>query len=545
MAKIEELKSHIATGERLFHTDCVSLRYFIGKVYENLPEKYSLFIWKPYSVRCKKYFLEGEDNQGMCRSWNKKNSRTFTHVNLVEMLEHTIENATQRGAIPDYESTFPSKSVIVLVNPASGLNDPLFTVKLQECSSYLSHINYDLNIIVYTDVPARNTFLQNHSVELITGHPSDTEISDQLNKRADTLSRQRREKTLNLPKNHGKFLFEDDSKYTIKEALKGLQPEQIDSVIDWGILNGGGIQEITDHANEIRARAVQQSELLSFLPPNKQSDPRFIGGFQNFLEYMQECSVCFSEKARELNLDPPKGVVLLGLPGTGKSMAAEALGKVLNKPVLMLDMSSAFGSLVGESESRIRTALKQVEAFGSAILVIDEADKALAGATGHVGDSGTTRRVLGTLLTWLQSHDSETFVVLTMNDPTVVPPEFLRAGRFDKIFYSDLPRDADRKYIIQMQFAKRGIEDFDLTKDQWHWVLEATYEFTGAELEEVVKESQRLAFQTRQDNRPTFQELYEKAQAVIPMARFDKERIEAIRTWCKDRATPVFKTVKK
>ena len=541
MAKIEELRDHIQTGERLFHTDCTSLRYFIGKIYKNIPEGYSLFIWKPYSIRCKMCYLEGEENQAQCKMWNKRNDKTYSHVNLVEMLERTIEYANIKNKIPDYENTFPRRSVIVIINPGGALNDTLFTTKLQECSSYLSHINYDLNIIIYTDVPARNTFLQNHSIELITGHPGDQEITDQLKVRADSLAKQRREKTVKLPKNHGDFLFDDTAKYTIREALKGLQPENIDSVIDWGIINGKGIQEIVDHTNEMRARTVQQSELLSFLPPNKQSDPRFIGGFQNFLEYMQECSVCFSEKARELNLDPPKGVVLLGLPGTGKSMAAEALGKVLNKPVLMLDMSSAFGSLVGESESRIRTALKQVEAFGSAILVIDEADKALAGATGHVGDSGTTRRVLGTLLSWLQSHDSETFVVLTMNDPTTVPPEFLRAGRFDRIFYSDLPRDADRKYIIQMQFAKRGIENFDLTQDQWHRLIEATYEFTGAELEEIVKESQRVAFQTRQGNIPTFQELYDKALNLVPMARFDKERIEAIRSWCRDRATPVCK----
>ena len=544
MAKISDLKERIRTGERLFHTDCLSLRYFMGKIYENLPEKHSLFIWKPYSIKCVQFYLDGEVCPGLMRNWNENHRKTCAYGNLVELIDRTIEEVTQNNARHsiDYQTIFPPNSVIVMLNPQQSFQDAYATTKFQEVASYLSHINYGITLIMYSDTPFKTDFLRNHSTELTTGYPDDTDILRRLEGRADALSKQRREKTIDLPKGYGDFLFDDDAKHKIKEALRGLLPEPIDSVIDWAILNGADVPGIIDRANSVRGNTIQQSELLSLLPPSRQVNPRYIGGFQNFLEYMEECSVCFGEKAREVGLDAPKGVVLLGLPGTGKSMAAEALGQVLHKPVLIMDMSAAFGSLVGESESRIRTALKQVESFGPSILVIDEADKALAGATGSVGDSGTTRRVLGTLLSWLQSHDSETFVVLTMNDPTTVPPEFLRAGRFDKIFYTDLPKPSDREYIIRAQFARRGIEDFDLTKAQWHHMEEATYEFTGAELEEVVKESQRLAFRTRGEMRPTYEELYDKALNLVPMARFDKERIAAIRDWCRDRATPVCNT---
>lgn len=529
MPNIKELNEYVLTGHRLFYTDYDSLWHFRNQAESVLPKGYSLFIWTPYKLKCIRYCRNGSASRELRSRFNDKNTQDLDFGELLKMAKNVVLRDLEQ--LPrDPENTIPKNSIILCINSDSDLKSPATRTDLQEITSYPAYANYGIHFIMYSDNPITDRFLTQHGIELKTPAMSTEALKNHIKERAKAEA------------GRPSFLNNPDIVSKLVESLQGMTPEIVDSVVDWGIAfhrETDDAKVLTNHADKMQARIIKQSEMLSFLPVEEQIDPKFIGGFSAFLNYMQESAIGFSAKARELHLDPPKGVVLLGLPGTGKTMAAKALGNVLNLRTVVLDMSSAFGSLVGESESRIRKALKQVEDFGRCILLIDEADKALAGATGSIGDSGTTRRVLGTLLSWLQEQRSEIFVVLTMNDATVVPPEFLRAGRFDKIFYSDLPEGDSRKDIIRMQFARRGITDFELLESQWESLVHATRDFTGAELEEVVKESQRLAFQVRGKSRPTFEEIYSKAKGRVPMARFDKERIDIIRKFCEERATPV------
>lgn len=542
MNNLEEL---LKTRWRLITTSCNSLRFFETIMEREAPSDWSIFKWEPMSLNCIRYVSQAKNeptvvSDSMRAVWNKKheaiNKEGVDVETVFDLVQRSITLAeSEREGRKDY--VIPPKSLILLVNPLEEFTSPILRTKFQKVTSYPGFGNYQVAFVVYSDNPITNRFLLQHGIGYDLPPWSEKEIQEYL---------ENIKTSIGTVKSKTMFISQKPVIDGLVPSLMGMTPDVAEHVIKYGFLKHIDATEptpITDYADRVQARIISQSDMLSFLPVEKQINPKFIGGFDNFLEFMQESAIGFSPEARKLNLEPPRGVVLLGLPGTGKSMAAKALGHILSLRTVIMDMSSAFGSLVGESESKIRKALQQVEAFGRCVLLIDEADKAFAGATGAVGDSGTTRRVLGTLLTWLQEQRKEIYVVLTMNSIETIPPEFLRAGRFDKVFYTDLPDEEDRINILQLQFARRGIEDLDLTDKEWQRLADATEDFTGAELEEVVRESQRLAFKDRKDSRPTFDDIYAKAISRVPMAKFDKERIQAIRNFCHDRATPVSKRV--
>lgn len=242
-----------------------------------------------------------------------------------------------------------------------------------------------------------------------------------------------------------------------------------------------------------------------------------------------------------MQIDYPKGVVLIGVPGTGKSYVAAAVSRLLGLPGYIMDIGSVFGSLVGESEQRMRDAIRQIEAQQGCVLLLDEADKAFGGATDSQGDSGVTRRIFGQLLTWLSNKKDRTFVIMTLNRTTGIPPEFLRAGRFDAVWYTDLPTETERQQILQIHFKKRGVtaDQLCLTEDQWAMLAEQTQSFVGAELEQLVVESRYLSFERRASAVPTFEEIIEAKAAIIPIATLEKEKIDEIREFCQNRARNV------
>jgi len=218
----------------------------------------------------------------------------------------------------------------------------------------------------------------------------------------------------------------------------------------------------------------------------------------------------------------------------GKSIA-----RLLGLPLVILDFASVFVSLVGESERKLRDALRTVTALGGCVLLIDEADKAFGGAVDGNGDSGVTRRLFGQLLTWLTEKDDRTFVVLTMNRTRGIPPELLRKGRFDEVFYTDLPDEYERRAILSIHLGNRGIEPAIYNDKHWAELIRHTNEFVGSELEEVVKSARFLAFQGHGDGIPKFEELVAAITSTPPIARLDAENIKSIREFCKSRARPV------
>jgi SpoVK/Ycf46/Vps4 family AAA+-type ATPase len=328
----------------------------------------------------------------------------------------------------------------------------------------------------------------------------------------------------------------------IVACLRGLTSSEAENALARCVVKHGGFtEEILGTIKDEKASIIKKSEVLTYIPETSQVDRSAIGGFEQFLDFVDRRKLSYAPEARTVGLDFPKGVVLLGPPGTGKSLVGKAACKLLGLPGYIMDIGAVFGSLVGESEQRMREALKQVEAQQGCVLLLDEADKAFGGAADSQGDSGVTRRVFGQLLTWLAEKQDSTFVIMTMNRTRGIPPEFLRPGRFDAIFYTDLPQEREREDILKIHFRNRGVnpEELELGKPEWNEIIKKTKDFTGAELEEAVRESRYISYEARRSGAPSFAELTQAVSGIIPLSTLDAEGISSIREFCKGRAKPV------
>jgi SpoVK/Ycf46/Vps4 family AAA+-type ATPase len=238
-----------------------------------------------------------------------------------------------------------------------------------------------------------------------------------------------------------------------------------------------------------------------------------------------------SERARDMGIDPPRGILLTGVPGCGKSLVAKTLAATWKRPLLLLDPGRIYRKYVGESEQRLESALHTAEAMAPAVLWIDEIEKGFA--SGGEADGGVSERLLGTFLRWMQDRPDGAFLVATANEVAVLPPEFLRKGRFDEVFFVDLPGPEARQAVFRIQLAARGHDPagFDLAR-----LAAATEGFSGAEIEAVVVGALYRAFAASADL--TTDDLAAEAAAVIPLSVARAEEIATLRAWASERTVP-------
>lgn len=257
-----------------------------------------------------------------------------------------------------------------------------------------------------------------------------------------------------------------------------------------------------------------------------------IGGLENLKVWLAKRSQAFSREAREFGLPEPKGILLVGIPGCGKSLTAKAISALWQLPLLKLDVGKVFSSLVGSSEENVRRAIATAESIAPSILWLDELEKGFSGmGSSGTSDGGTSARVFGTFLTWLQEKTSAVFVVATSNNISQLPPELLRKGRFDEIFSIDLPNREEREAIFSIHLAKRRRDPKGYNLDS---LSKLTRGFSGSEIEEVVISALYDAFDQRTD---ISQELLEaSAGHLIPLSQTMEEEITKMREWAKLRA---------
>ncbi|MDA3837847.1 MAG: AAA family ATPase [Candidatus Delongbacteria bacterium] len=252
-----------------------------------------------------------------------------------------------------------------------------------------------------------------------------------------------------------------------------------------------------------------------------------VGGLDNLKAWLKLRSKALSNEAQEYGLSQPKGLLLLGVQGTGKSLTAKAVSSLWKLPLLKLDIGRVFGSLVGESESRIRQAIHTAETISPCILWVDEIDKAFAGMQGAQGDSGTSARVFGTLITWMQEKTKPVFMVATANDVSKLPPEILRKGRFDEIFFVDLPNKRERSEIFKIHIGMTGR---DMKNYEIPDLVERSEGYTGAEIEQAIKDAMYIAF--ADDEREfTTEDIIKAIQETVPLSQLMEEPIKALRDW--------------
>ena len=257
-----------------------------------------------------------------------------------------------------------------------------------------------------------------------------------------------------------------------------------------------------------------------------------IGGLEILKQWLTKRRHAFSSKARDFGLPLPKGILLIGVPGTGKSLTAKAVGKLWEMPLLRLDVGKVFAGLVGSSEENIRQVIHTAEAIAPAILWIDEIEKGFSGTgSSNMSDGGTTSRVFGSFITWLQEKRSPVFVIATANNVTALPPELLRKGRFDEIFFCDLPAAEDRRQIFDIHIRKKARDPsgFDIDK-----LVAATGDYSGAEVEQAVVAALYDAFDAGGDL--TTEGLLAALGEIVPLAVTMREQIEGMREWARTRA---------
>lgn len=285
--------------------------------------------------------------------------------------------------------------------------------------------------------------------------------------------------------------------YKLVMSLKGLSQMEIDNILALAISEDGALTySDLPLILEQKQQMVKKSGILEMVRVKETMAD--IGGLENLKAWLLRKAGIFRQikKAREFGVDIPKGVLIAGMPGCGKSLTAKAAAKAFEVPLLRLDMGRLMGKYVGESEGNMRRAIKITEASSPCVLWIDELEKAFAGVGSSGGGSEVTTRLFGNFLTWMQEKDSLAFVVATANKIDALPPELLRKGRFDETFYVDLPNKTERKKILEIHIKKRRGQD--LSRIDFNKLVDKTEGYCGADLEGIVREAIEAAFEKKQ-----------------------------------------------
>ncbi|MEM6713946.1 MAG: AAA family ATPase [Cyanobacteria bacterium P01_D01_bin.6] len=312
---------------------------------------------------------------------------------------------------------------------------------------------------------------------------------------------------------------------TLVQSCQGLSIERIRRVLARGLAAQGTFRaDDIDLVLEEKRQTIRQTQILDFYPAKEQISE--IGGLDNLKDWLLRRGNSFSEKARQYGLPYPRGLLLVGIQGTGKSLTAKAIAHHWHLPLLRLDVGRLFAGLIGESESRTRQMIQISEALAPCILWIDEIDKAFAGVDGR-GDSGTSSRVFGTFITWMAEKTSPVFVVATANNIQALPPELLRRGRFDEIFFVGLPTQEERKAIYEVHLSRlraHNLQNYNLERLAYE-----TPNFSGAEIEQAIIEAMHIGFS--QDRDFNTDDILEAASQIVPLARTAQEQVEALQAW--------------
>lgn len=282
-----------------------------------------------------------------------------------------------------------------------------------------------------------------------------------------------------------------------------------------------------------KEQIIRKSGILDYFPKNE--DLKDVGGMEVLKNWLFKRQKAYEKKARDFGLQEPKGLLLLGVPGCGKSLTAKTIASFWNMPLLRLDIGKVFQGLVGSSEDNIRKAIATAEAVAPCVLWIDEIEKGLSGVqSSGATDGGVTSRIFSTILTWMQEKTSPVFVVATANNINLLPPELLRKGRFDEIFFVDLPNEEERRKIFEIHLRKKNqnVQTFPL-----EMLSKKTNGFNGAEIEECIKEAMFAAYVDNPE-KPKLEAKYlmDAINKMVPLSTTMKEQISALRQWASTRA---------
>lgn len=436
------------------------------------------------------------------RGWSDSNS---AKGNPMQALERVVKASPETGAI------FVMKDLGTLIAP--GANGQISSGQLpivREIKNLAREIARDRRmLVILSDQLRLPAELREETTVVDFALPSIEEISELVDRLVGN-----------------KIKLAGEAREQLLKACQGLTRCRIARVLAKCLAQSGKVDETSiDAVIEEKRQTIRETGILEFIP--HQSGLESVGGLENLKSWVKMRSHSFSDKAREYGLPSPKGLLLAGIQGTGKSLSAKTIAAEWKLPLLRLDVGRLFGGIVGESESRVRQVTKLAEAIAPVILFIDEIDKAFANITsGGDGDSGTSQRVFGTLLTWMQEKTAPVFVVMTANRPEVLPAELIRKGRIDEIFWVDLPSQTEREQIFQVHLkrVRSDRKNFD-----FKFLASRSKDFSGAEIEQVIYEGMQQGFSRGEEFCQG--DLLDSIADCVPLAQIAQPQIEALKGW--------------
>ena len=394
-----------------------------------------------------------------------KTKSPMQECNLEQFLKLTMDDG------------FEHDTFLVLKDIHGELNNPKIIALLKKIAeNNLYNDDYNATIFIISEITVIPRELENYITVFDIPLPVLNEIQALIREFIDDLE----------------IAVEEDIINDIALSFKGLNEFQIKQILNLAYQDGGCIDK-DDKLLILKEKEqfIKKSGMLEIVPFSETVDD--IGGLENLKKWLARKAKIFAnlDKAIKFGVDIPKGIMIIGMPGCGKSLTAKATASLFEIPLVRLDVGRLLGKYVGESEENMRKALKLSEAISPCVLWIDEIEKAFAGVGGDGGASDVTTRLFGQFLTWMQEKENTVFIVATANDISRMPPEFLRKGRFDELFFVDLPNGEERRKILDIHLKKRkkwnkSIDSIALIKE--------TEGFNGADLEAVVKDTIEMAF---------------------------------------------------
>ena len=432
----------------------------------------------------------------------------------------SVGNTHEAIGVLKHIAEMTGDAIYLLKDLAPHLTKPETSRALRELAQKLTHTH---SAIVLTGEPIElPRDLETLTVRFQLELPDESERRDAIRRVVDAM-KARQPVQVDLSR---------DDVYQLIQALSGLTLQQSRRVIAQAILEDGKLSPLDiNRVIRWKGEIIEQGGILEFFPLE---DNHFeLGGFARLKEWLGDARVGFTPEARALNLQPPKGVLFVGVQGCGKSLAAKFIAREWQLPLLKLDAGRLYEKYVGESEKNFRRATTVAEAMAPVVLWIDEIEKAFASGTSADADGGLSQRLFASFLTWLQEKKEGVFVVGAANDLNRMPPELLRKGRFDEIFFVDLPSRDERKNIfaIHLRSRKQDVTRFDLDR-----LADASEERSGAEIEQAVIAS---LYRALHNKRPlTTESLLESMHMTVPLSVSRREDIHRLRAFAEGRFTP-------
>jgi len=456
------------------------------------------------------------------------------------LIKHTDEGQ-EKVTINDYKSPIEALSYIEnynkpaililkdihsLLGAKGGRTDYDLIRKIRDVAGSLKNAAFSKNVVITAPILLLPDDLQKDITVVDFNLPTLDELKNLLNEMVKA--------------NEGTGLLIDlneNSKEKLCKAAQGLTLQEAENAFARAMITKGQLTENElDIILEEKCQVIKKTGILEFVNTDINIDD--VGGLENLKKWLAKRNNSWLGKAqKDYNLPAPKGILITGIAGCGKSMTAKAMSAMWQLPLLRLDVGRIFSGLVGSSEENMRKAVKTAEAVAPSILWIDEIEKGFGGSGGEM-DGGTTTRVFGTFLTWMQEKTKPVFVIATANKINKLPPEMLRKGRFDEIFFVDLPTVNERKIIFKLHLEKRLkgsiSEGFNVTDELLNKLADLTEGFGGSEIEQAVVSA---LFEAFSENRTLNEDdLYKVIKNTIPLSVTQAEQVLAIREWSKEKA---------